>query len=256
MDDINLHYKIEGNGETLVFIHGLSDNMLYWEFLASNLKKDYQILRVDLRGHGESDFGSGEITSDTYVADLHGILKKLNLKKVNLIGFSIGGAIALDFSIEYPQMVSSLVLMSSFSKTDQHSRNIMNQFKDALINGFENFYDLILPRVLCPKVIEENRKELEQLKEIASQNANVNAFIKAVDAFLNFDVENELPKIDIPTLILAGRHDDIFPLSTQEELQGQIENSRLIVFDDVRHNLLVGKNNEKMLSILNEFYKK
>jgi pimeloyl-ACP methyl ester carboxylesterase len=247
---INLHYKIEGSGKTLVFIHGLSDNLLYWEFLATNLKNDYQVLRFDLRGHGESELGNDEIAIETYVDDLKGILDELDIDKVTLVGFSLGGAVALDFAVEYPQRVSSLVLMSSFYGVDPHSRSIFNQFKNALSRSFEDFYDYILPMVLCPDVIEENNDELELLKGTASQSANIDAFIRAVDAALNFNVEEGLSKIDVPTLILAGKYDDIFPLKTQEEMHRKIKNSKLIVLDDIKHNLLVGKNNERILDIL------
>ena len=153
-----MNYKIEGNGETLVFIHGLSDNLLYWEYLASNLKHEYQILRVDLRGHGESEKGNEEITINTYVRDLNNLLEELDISKVNLIGFSLGGAVALEFTNKYPQKVDSLVLMSSFHKADAELKNALNQFKNNLNIGFEEFYDHILPMVLCPKVIEDNEK--------------------------------------------------------------------------------------------------
>lgn len=184
-----MNYKLEGNGKTLVFIHGLSDNLLYWEFLASNLKQNHQVLRVDLRGHGESEMGNDEITIDTYVNDLNNLLDELEVPNVNLIGFSLGGAVALDFAIRYPQKVDSLVLMSSFYKVDDGLRDTLNQFKNALDISFDEFYDTILPMVLCPNVIEDNENELQMLKEIASQNANTEAYIKAVDVCLNFDTE-------------------------------------------------------------------
>ena len=111
-----MKYVLEGNGKTLVFIHGLSDNLLYWEFLANNLKHSHQVLRIDLRGHGKSELGNEEITIDTYTEDLNSLLEKLNISKVNLIGFSLGGAVALDFAIKYPKKVDSLVLMSTFFK--------------------------------------------------------------------------------------------------------------------------------------------
>lgn len=251
-----MNYKIEGNGEALVFIHGLSDNLLYWEILAANLKKDYQIIRVDLRGHGESELGNDEITIDLYANDLINLLKELNISKANLIGFSLGGAVALNFTIKYPDKVSSLVLMSSFAKADENITNILNLFKNALNNSFEDFYDLILPMVLCPNVIGDNKEELEMLKEIASQNANTEAFIRAVDASLAFDVEDELSKIDVPTLILAGRYDEISSMSAQKILHEKIDKSKLIVFENTKHNLLVGKNNNEILNILRNFYKK
>lgn len=250
-----MNYKIEGNGKTLLFIHGLSDNLLYWEFLASNLNDDYQVLRVDLRGHGETELGNDEITLDTYVNDLNNLLDELNISKVNLIGFSLGGAVALDFAIRYPKKVDSLVLMSCFYKADKNLRNTLCQFKNALDVSFEEFYDIILPMVLCPDVIDDNKNELELLKEIGAQNANTEAYINAVDVCLNLNIEKHLSKINIPTLILASRYDDIAPLDMQKNLHAQIKNSKLIVFDNVKHNLLVGENNEKILAILKDNYK-
>lgn len=250
-----MNYKIEGNGKTLLFIHGLSDNLLYWEFLASNLNDDYQVLRVDLRGHGETELGNDEITLDTYVNDLNNLLDELNISKVNLIGFSLGGAVALDFAIRYPKKVDSLVLMSCFYKADKNLRNTLCQFKNALDVSFEEFYDIILPMVLCPDVIDDNKNELELLKEIGAQNANTEAYINAIDVCLNLNIEKHLSKINIPTLILASRYDDIAPLDMQKNLHAQIKNSKLIVFDNVKHNLLVGENNEKILAILKDNYK-
>lgn len=250
-----LHYKVEGSGETLVFIHGLSDDLNYWEVLAANLKKDYQVIRLDLPGHGQSELGSDEITLDLYVDCLRDLLDGQNVDSVNLIGFSLGGAIALEFALEYPERVDSLVLMSSFAKTDSHLRGVFNEFKNALDIGFGKFYDLILPMVLCPKVIEDNHVELELLKQSALQTANTRAYIKAIDACLDFDVEERLSEIEVSTLVMAGKYDEITPVDIQKDICIKIRNSRLMVFDDVKHNLLVGQNNMKILDILNEFLK-
>lgn len=251
-----MNYKVEGKGEPLVFIHGLSDNLLYWEFLATHLKDDYQIIRVDLRGHGESELGSDEITVDLYAKDLLNVLNELNVDRVNIIGFSLGGAIALDFAIKYPKKVHSLVLMSSFSRADDYLSQIFKQFKSTLNNGFKDFYDFMLPKVLCPQVIEDNKEELELLREISSQNANVEAYIMAADAGLTFDVEDKLSLIDVPTLILAGKYDEITSPDIQKDMREKIKCSRIIILDNAKHNLLVGKNNEKILNILKNFYKK
>lgn len=248
-----MNYKLEGSGKTLVFIHGLSDSLLYWEFLASNLKDNYQVLRVDLQGHGESKLENEEITLDTYVNDLNNLLERLNISKVNLIGFSLGSAVALSFAAKYPQKVDCLVLMSAFYKADNTLTDTLNQFKNALEISFEEFYDVILPMVLCEEVIDANKEELELLKGMASQTANTEAYIKAVDVCLNLNAENDLPKIDVPTLILASSHDEISRLEMQKELSSKIKNSKLIVFDNVKHNLLVGKTNENVLNILKEF---
>ena len=245
-----MNYKLEGSGKTLVFIHGLSDSLLYWEPLASSLKNDYQILRVDLRGHGESELGDDEISIGLFSEDLHSLLCELNIDESCFIGLSLGGAVALDFAIRYPQRTSSLIVMSSYCKVDEHLANVLNQFKSALENSFEEFYDLILPMVLCPDVIKANQEELEMLKQIVSQSANVEAYIQAIDASFDFNVEENLSQIDVPTLVLAGKQDEITTLKSQKEIHSKIKGSKLIVFDDAKHNLLVGKNVMEILDII------
>ena len=74
MGKFELNYVVEGDGEPLLFIHGLSDNMIYWVALAAGLKRNYQIIRVDLRGHGGAALGSDEITMDLYCDDLKNLL--------------------------------------------------------------------------------------------------------------------------------------------------------------------------------------
>ena len=75
---------------------------------------------------------------------------------------------------------------------------------------------MILPKVLCPQVIEENISELELIKEVSAQNANVEGIIKAVDVCMDIDIEDNLYEIDVPTLILAGKYDEMSLLSFQE----------------------------------------
>ena len=255
MSNINLHYKVEGKGETIVFLHGLSDNLNYWEILATNLKKDYQVIRFDLPGHGQSQMGEDEMDVDLIVDSLLVILDELNADNINLVGFSLGSAIALDFILKYPKKANSLVLMSGFSKVDEHMKSVFSDFKNDLNMGFKEFYDNILPKVLCPDVIRDNRVELDLLKQRASQTANTQAYIKIIDAFWDFDLEDKLSEVSVPTLILAGKYDKITPVSIQMDICEKIDGSELIIFDDVKHNLLVGKNNMKILDILKNFLK-
>ena len=126
--------------------------------------------------------------------------------------------------------------------------------RDVYVRG--KYRDVILPMVLCPDVIQSNFEELQMLKEISSKKNNVLAIRKAIGACLQFNVENQLAEINVPTLILAGKYDEMCLLSMQENIHENIGGSKLIVFDNVKHNLLVGKNNLEILKILQNFLDK
>lgn len=246
---MKINYKLEGKGKCIVLIHGVSDNLLYWQPLVDKLKHRYQILRYDLRGHGLSEMGDKKITMNVYEKDLLNLLDELHLKEVNLVGFSLGGNIALDFTIKHPTRVSSITLMSTFFKCDKDFSEVLRLLKHSLTEGFVEFYDVILPMVLCPDIIEEFEEELNLMKIQASKTANTRAYIQALEVCLNFDVEDKLNSINVPTLILAGKYDEISRLDMQKQMHLKIEKSEMVIFN-VKHNLLVGENVGKISEIL------
>lgn len=136
---MKINYKLEGKGKCIVLIHGVSDNLLYWQPLVDKLKHRYQILRYDLRGHGLSEMGDKKITMNVYEKDLLNLLDELHLKEVNLVGFSLGGNIALDFTIKHPTRVSSITLMSTFFKCDKHFSEVLGLLKHSLTESFVEF---------------------------------------------------------------------------------------------------------------------
>ena len=107
---MNLNYVVEGKGEPLIFLHWLSDDLKFWEVLTSTLNEKYQVIRIDLRGHGESELGDDEISIATYADDLKNLLDDLQIDAGNLVGFSLGGGgllpwiLQLDIRITYPRL--------------------------------------------------------------------------------------------------------------------------------------------------------
>lgn len=253
MYENKINYKIEGRGKSIILVHGLSDNLEYWEPLVQTLKDKYHIIRYDLRGHGKSPLGNDKITINTYVNDLNNLINKLNITQTALIGFSLGGAVALEYTCKYPEKVTSLILMSSFPKCTQNFEKTCNELKEAVKKGFEEFFDIILPKVLCPEVIIENQHELETIKEYATKNANTKGIEKAIDAMLNFDITEDISEINKSTLIICGKYDNLTEVSLQKIMHEKIENSELIILDNLKHNLLVGENIEIVSGMIDTF---
>ena len=102
----------EKNDQTVVLIHGLSGACALWDPVSDVLRQRFQVIRYELRGHGESGSPEGPWTLDDFVADLLEVLKRYEVYRIHLSGFSIGGLIAQRFAIDHQDKVARLAIVS------------------------------------------------------------------------------------------------------------------------------------------------
>ena len=245
INGITINYELEGEGKTIVFVHGLSDSLAYWKVLSENLKNDYQTLIYDLRGHGESSDDDRNTTIDLYQEDLYQLLKSLNIENAVFVGLSLGGNVILNLAVNHPEMVNGLVVMSSFP-----------DFDNAIDEGFVEFFDTILPYTLPDDILEEHKELLENVKVEAAKTANIEGIKKGINAGYGFNLSDKLNEINAPTLVIAGEEDNLTTLDIQRKISDNIQDSELIVLEKTKHNILIGRNIEKVLNIINDFMSK
>ena len=253
INGITINYELEGEGKTIVFVHGLSDSLAYWKVLSETLKNDYQTLIYDLRGHGESTDDDRNTTIDLYQEDLYQLLNALNIEDAVFIGLSLGGNVILDLAVNHPEMVKGLIVMSSFPEHDKKLKKIFNDFDNAIDQGFVEFFDTILPYTLTDDLLEEHKELLENVKHEAAKTANIEGIKKGINAGYGFNLTDKLNEINVPTLVIAGEEDNLTNLDIQEKIHDNIENSEMIVLEKTKHNILIGRNIEKVLKIINDF---
>lgn len=256
INDITINYELEGEGKTIVFVHGLSDSLAYWKVLSENLKNDYQTLIYDLRGHGESSDDDRNTTIDLYQEDLYQLLKSLNIENAVFVGLSLGGNVILNLAVNHPEMVNGLVVMSSFPEHDEKLKNIFDDFDNAIDEGFVEFFDTILPYTLPDDILEEHKELLENVKVEAAKTANIEGIKKGINAGYGFNLSDKLNEINAPTLVIAGEEDNLTTLDIQRKISDNIQDSELIVLEKTKHNILIGRNIEKVLNIINDFMSK
>ncbi|MBQ6813466.1 MAG: alpha/beta hydrolase [Methanobrevibacter sp.] len=252
-NNIQINYELNENGneETIVFIHGLSDSLNYWRVLSSNL--DYRCLSFDLRGHGLSAMDEREVTIDLYTEDLYSLLKRLNIEEAVFVGLSLGGNIAMNFALRHPDMVRGIIVMSSFSRFNPHLRKIFNDFYESVEDGFESFFDTILPYTLPDDMLSENRETLDFLKKELAPLSNVEGIKAGIKAGYMFNITDELNAIRVPSLVIAGEDDDLTDMDIQKEICENIGDCDMVVFENTKHNILIGKNIEAVLGVIEEF---
>jgi len=107
---VRLNYNIQGDGEPLLILHGLFGSARNWSGIAKRLGRDYQIITVDLRNHGDSGHAAA-MTYEDMVADLDGLLQELELETAYFLGHSMGGKAAMGFALTHPGKTAGLVVV-------------------------------------------------------------------------------------------------------------------------------------------------
>ncbi len=255
-NNIVINYRLEGKGDAIVFIHGLSDSLNYWSPLQSQLKNEYQTLSYDLRAHGESSDDENEITIDLYSQDLYHLLKKLNISDAVFIGLSLGGNVALNFAIKHPEMVNGLIIMSSFSESSKNLQDIFDQFYLGINEGFGEFFDIIVPYTIPEDVLVENKEVLEFVRQEGIKTANVEGIKAGIRAGYDFSITDKLSAINAPAIIISGKDDELTDLNMQRNIHKNLNNSEMIILEDTKHNVLIGNNIVKIINIIKDFMQK
>ena len=110
MTDIQLHYIEQGQGQPLILLHGNGESCDYFEHQIPCFSKDYRVIAIDTRGHGQSPRGEKPFTIKQFSEDLHDFMDENGIEKANVLGFSDGGNIALVFALKHPERVEKLIL--------------------------------------------------------------------------------------------------------------------------------------------------
>jgi pimeloyl-ACP methyl ester carboxylesterase len=148
-DGVPIHYEVKGKGEpALVFIHCWSCDRTLWENQVAFFAKNHRVVTIDLPGHGESGKGRTNWSIDSYGEDVKRVVTKLGLKRVVLIGSSMGGPVALEAARRMPERVVAIVPVDTLQNVDQRMtteqvevmvKQIQSDYK-AEITKFANQY--------------------------------------------------------------------------------------------------------------------
>jgi len=157
INDININYQEEVAGFPLILIHGLSDDSTLWTPLIQEFSRHYWTIALDVRGHGHSGKPDMPYSIQLFSEDLLGFLEKLNIPQAHLIGLSMGGAIAQQFTLDHPEKIRSLILLSTFSYNDPNLRDTFKRLRSSLVRGgFSAFFDEAVKLVVTSEFASSN----------------------------------------------------------------------------------------------------
>lgn len=251
--DVSLNVKIFGRGYPLVIMHGGPGADLYTMMSLKPLAEHFTLVFYDHRCNGRST--GVEVSSMTWenlTADTDALREKLGHSKWAVLGHSFGGNVALEYALRYPQSVSHLILVNSggdYRVVREHAFERLAQkgFDQKMVDLGQRFLNgTIEPKEMLPSLMKLSKAYSPHISPQKIPHMLLMGLLTKLqpDAMIfgetqllkNWTVMDRLQEINIPTLILAGREDFVYPPNHQEELAVRISNAKLRLIDLSGHN--------------------
>lgn len=220
VNNIDMHYERYGNekGKSLIFLHGWGQNIEMMKPVANPFQNDFDIIVVDLPGHGDSSEPTSILTLSDFVECIRSLVEKLNIRKPTLIGHSFGGKISLLYASKYE--VEKLVLFGSPFKKEIEKLSLKTKALKKI------------KKIPGMHVFEEFAK-----RHIGSTDyKNASPIMRQIMvSHVNFDITEEVKKIPCPTIIIWGTNDQAVDISRAYELESLMKDAGLIVYEGCSH---------------------
>ncbi len=234
LDGIRINYKVEGQGEPLVMIMGFSAGRSGWVAQIAFFKKYYRVVTFDNRGVGKSDKPAGPYSIRMMADDTIKLMDFLGIKQAHIMGTSMGGMIAQELAINYPQRVLKLVLASTFACKDEVSGDTVDQAK---------LLHLSSAKMAGAMVRLASNRPLYRFffSSMAALRANFIGPSGRVglagqrEACNHHNTLDRLPLIQVPTLVIVGTKDRIIRPVSSEIIARNIPGAKLVKVEGGSH---------------------
>ncbi len=236
---LRMHYRIVGQGPPLVLIMGLSGDLTWWEPLARELEDDFRLLLFDNRGAGLTDKPEEKYTIPMFASDTVGLMVALGIPKAHVFGVSMGGMIAQEIALRYPDRVDHLVLGCTHAGGKgfiMPSAEAVQALTFTRGKSLEEIARQNMTIMFGPKFQEENPGFIEATIARFVENPPARKpFTQQFWAAIGHNCHDRLGEIRKPTLILTGDADVLVPPENSETLRAGIPGSRLVHLPGAGH---------------------
>lgn len=241
VNGIRMFYDQKGEGEPLLLIMGITARGEVWEKHLNYWSQYFHCIIADNRGVGLTDAPPGSYSSAEMATDYAGLLEHLDIESCSVIGCSMGSIIAQQLAILFPERVSSLVLMCTWSYCDNKTSSIfelMKIYKERLEPGEFAHY---IQQLIYSKKTWDDEKQLitfQQDRKTASSEEvpqSLQGLKGQADACITHNTFDELRSISQPTLVIGGGEDRFVPDWMLREIADEIPHSTLYLYKDAGH---------------------
>lgn len=239
VNGININYVVYGEGQPIVLIHGHPFDHTMWQPQIHALSGLYKVVVPDLRGYGKSSLpASGKTAFEDYTTDIIQLLDVLGVDRFHVAGLSMGGQLAMECYRQSPLRVKSLILADTFASLDTpEAKKARNDGADRMeregMDGYAN--ESIHKMIKADHVASMPDVAAHVMRMMTCTNPKAAATaMRARSERIDY-LNQVLPNIEVPVLVVVGRQDEFTPVAKAEEMRAKLPNSQLVVIENAGH---------------------
>jgi len=219
--------SVAGTGSLVLFLHGIRGNRRNWARQIEFFSQRFQAAAWDARGYGDSEDYEGPLQFDHFTGDVLRVAEHLKAPKLHLVGLSMGGRIARNVALHYPDRLLSLTLISSTPGFDALSAEGVKRFVTERRSRTPQSLQQLIGSRASRAAYTELLDSVSRIHEISYQ--------KTLEASVAQDRAAPIEKISVPTLVIAGEEDTVYPPELAREMARRIPGAELLMLEGTGH---------------------
>lgn len=237
---VNLYYEEHGSGEPLILIMGFTVSSTGWHWNVPAFAENFRTIVFDNRGVGQSDKPDVPYSMPMFADDTAGLLDGLGIGQAHVFGISMGGMIAQEFTLRYPQRVKTLTLgctncggANAILPKDPDVLNILGNIESVDVQQAA----LAMTKVaVTPWFMQKRMDVLLQMNQMSMQHPTPkHGMVRQMQAIQGHDTYARLPLISVPTLVVTGKEDGLVPPENSLTIAQRIPNADLVFLSNASH---------------------
>ncbi|MDR1074173.1 MAG: alpha/beta hydrolase [Treponema sp.] len=235
-----VYYESYGSGEPILLLNGIMMSTKSWSPFIKNFSMNNRLILVDFFDQGQSSYMTESYDHGIQIALTRALLDHLELKQANICGISYGAEVGLGFAVKHPERVRRLVLFNGAARTAPLLADIGHAWNEAAkLEGGLAYYLAAIPVIYSDAYYERQLAWMDKRKELLVPyfgNPDVKKrLVRLTNSSENFNVANELFRLDMPMLVVSAEKDYLIPLREQETLTRCVKDVHHVVLPDCGH---------------------
>jgi pimeloyl-ACP methyl ester carboxylesterase len=231
-----LHYEVSGKGPSIILLHGFLESGEIWKSFSRRLSASYQVVVIDLPGHGLSGNFGPVNSMDLMAESVNAVLKSLNVTKCLMTGHSMGGYVTLAFAEKYPRKLKGFVLFHSQAAADSPEAIKNRERTISLVEkDHQGFIKNFIPDLFDPDNVKKFGTEIDSLRNLAGQTSK-EGIIAALNGMKSRpDRRHVLLISTVPVILIIGKNDSKIPMEVVIPQTLLPAHSETLLLDHVGH---------------------